>query len=100
MNPVGNTTLYCRYYTIVDEPCEEDTEDGEYLEKPEGNYLVLYYKGAYDTTYKAYSQILEYGRKHHFRLGEFSYEESFIDEVSENNPDNYVTQITVPFQFE
>ena len=34
------------------------------------------------------------------RLGEFSYEESFIDEVSENNPDNYVTQITVPFQFE
>ena len=100
MNPVGNTTLYCRYYTIVDEPCEEDTEDCEYLEKPEGNYLVLYYKGAYDTTYKAYSQILEYGRKHHFRLGEFSYEESFIDEVSENNPDNYVTQITVPFQFE
>ena len=94
-HPKGNQTKYCRYFTVIDNP-EKDKGN---MEKSAGNYLVLYYKGPYDKTFLAYPQILEYSASHKMILGDYAYEESLIDEISECRSENYITQITVPFTF-
>lgn len=94
-NPAGDKTKYCRYFTVIDNP-EDDKGN---MEKPAGNYLVLYYRGSYNTTYLTYSQILQYAEKHNMKLGDYMYEESLIDEISERNSQNYITQIMIPFSF-
>lgn len=94
-NPEGEETRYCRYYTVIDNPKEEKGN----MVKPAGSYLVLYHKGPYDKTYLAYEQIVEYAAVHNLELGDYSYEESLIDEISECNPKEYITQITVPVYF-
>lgn len=95
-HPTGNQTKYCRYFTVIDRP---DKEKGN-MEKTAGNYLVLYYKGSYDKTYLAYPQINEYAKVHNLKLGDFAYEESMIDEISECDSLEYITQITIPFIFQ
>lgn len=94
-NPEGERTKYCRYFTVIDEPGKEKGN----MEKSAGNYLVLYHKGPYDKTFLAYPQILEYADSHRMILGDYAYEESLIDEISECCAENYITQITVPFVF-
>ena len=81
--------------TVIDNP-EDDKGN---MEKPAGNYLVLYYRGSYNTTYLTYGQILQYAEKHNMKLGDYMYEESLIDEISERNSQNYITQIMIPFSF-
>lgn len=94
-NPQGEETKYSRYYTVIDNPKEEKGN----MVKPAGNYLVLYHKGPYDKTYLAYAQIVEYAAVHHLELGDYSYEESLIDEISECDSQEYITQITIPVAF-
>lgn len=94
-NPTGEQTKYCRYFTVIDHP-EKDQGN---MEKTAGNYLVLYYKGPYDKTFLAYPQIIEYADSHNMKLGDYAYEESLIDEISEYRPEEYITQITIPFTF-
>lgn len=87
----SNKTDYAYYYTKIDQPKPEDVV----YEKPEGYYIVAYHHGHYNTTYKSYQRILSYAKDHNYKLGQYSYEESLIDEVSTNDPNQYLTQILV-----
>ena len=67
---------------------------------PSGNYLVIYHKGTYETSYQSYHLFLDYAKKNHLVLDDIAYDESLIDELTEANPQNYITQISVKFKKE
>ena len=83
-----------RYYYAELTP---GTPESERFVKPEGNYMIYYYKGDYHTTCRCYPRILEHARQNRFVLGDFVYEESLIDEAVEKDPENYITKISIPF---
>ena len=43
---------------------------------------------------------LDYAKKNHLILEDIAYDESLIDELTEANPQNYITQISVKFKKE
>lgn len=44
--------------------------------------------------------FLDYAKKNHLVLDDIAYDESLIDELTEANPQNYITQISVKFKKE
>ena len=89
-------TFYQYYYTILDNQLENENYDTI----PSGNYLVVYHKGTYETSYQSYHLFLDYAKKNHLILDDIAYDESLIDELTEANPQNYITQISVKFKKE
>ena len=89
-------TSYQYYYTILDNQFENENDDII----PSGNYLVVYHKGTYETTYQSYKLFSEYAKNNHLILDDITYEESLIDELTEAIPQNYITQISVRFKTE
>ena len=89
-------TFYQYYYTILDNQLEGENYDII----PSGNYLVIYHKGTYETSYQSYHLFLDYAKKNHLILDDIAYDESLIDELTEANPQNYITQISVKFKKE
>ena len=87
-------TFYQYYYTILDNQLENENYDII----PSGNYLVVYHKGTYETSYQSYHLFLDYAKKNHLILDDIAYDESLIDELTEVNPQNYITQISVKFK--
>lgn len=92
LNTQKNITLYQSYYTILDNPAEKD-----YDTIPAGNYLVIYHKGTYESSYTCYPLFVEYALEHDLVLDDLCYEESLIDELTEADPNNYITQINIRF---
>ena len=43
---------------------------------------------------------VDYAKKNHLILDDIAYDESLIDELTEANPQNYITQISVKFKKE
>ena len=85
--------------TFVSED-EDSFWDENYDIIPSGNYLVIYHKGTYETSYQSYHLFLDYAKKNHLILDDIAYDESLIDELTEANPQNYITQISVKFKKE
>lgn len=84
---------YQYYYAELapDAPVEEA------FVKAEGNYMIYYHKGDYRTAYLSYPKLLAFARQNRFKLGEYFFEESLIDETVELDPRNYITRISIPF---
>lgn len=99
LNSQKKMTSYSNYYTIIDEAMLPASSNNNNLDRKEaGNYLTIYHKGSYTDTYKSYPLFEKYAKLHNLKLSDFSYEESLIDEVTEACPDNYITQISIPFE--
>ena len=84
-------TQYRYYYTIL--PSSHEETDYSVIES--GTYIVIYHKGPYNQTYEIYPKIIEYVKENHFEIESTLYEESLIDETTESDPNNYITQISV-----
>ena len=56
---------------------------------------MFYYQGPYTKTYTSYKEIADYAKKYNLQLEDYAFEESLIDEVTESNPNNYITQIMI-----
>lgn len=91
-----NSTLYKYYFSQINSPEEKEN----YEIRPAGNYLVLYYRGYYERSYESYPILIEYAKNNALILDEYAFEERLIDEVSEANPQNYITQISIRFTTE
>ena len=55
----------------------------------------MYHKGPYNQTYQAYPFMIDYAGKNHFEIESMIYDESLIDETTESDPANYITQISI-----
>ena len=91
LNPNINKTQYKYYYTIL--PSDHDEKDYDIIES--GTYIVMYHKGPYNQTYQAYPFMIDYAGKNHFEIESMIYDESLIDETTESDPANYITQISI-----
>ena len=63
--------------------------------KPKGLYAVAYHHGSYETVGKTYTKLMHYCDKNHLCLGDFSYEESLLDNIALKDENDYIMQITV-----
>lgn len=86
-------TQFRNYYTILG---EGESDNHQII--PAGNYLVIYHKGNYYSTYTAYQMFADYAQRQHLILDDVTFEESLIDELTEADPNNYITQISVAFR--
>lgn len=87
----GDHNSYSYLYTKVD-----DLNSSPFIYiKPKGLYLVAYHKGSYETIKETYDKILLFLDENNLTLGDYSYEEYILDEVSVKGYENYLTQILV-----
>ena len=63
--------------------------------KPKGLYAIAYHRGSYDNVAKTYMKLINYCEENHLRLGDFSYEESLLDNLALKDVNDFVLQITV-----
>jgi Predicted transcriptional regulators len=63
--------------------------------KPKGFYAVAYHHGSYETIGKTYAKLMYYCDENHLRMGDFSYEESLLDNIALKDENDYIMQITV-----
>ncbi|MDO4488350.1 MAG: MerR family transcriptional regulator [Eubacteriales bacterium] len=89
------TTNYKYYFT----PLDEGDKDVNVI-IPGGNFVVAYHCGPYYTSFKSYERIKRFAYEHKFILGEYGYEVSIVDEVTEADPEKWITQIAVPFSLD
>lgn len=65
---------------------------------PTGRYLVVYGKGDYGKTQGIYDALLRYVREHGYKMTGNVYEEYLIDELAQENPNEFVLQISVKIE--
>lgn len=80
---------YSHYYLKVQHIYESELV----MEKPAGKYLVMYWKGNWDTLPDAYRLIVQYADEHNLCLCTDSYEENIIDDFMVKSEDDFVTKI-------
>ena len=68
------------------------------LERKQGWYLQVYYKGSYQNIDEMYTDIIQYAMEHQIKLGKNAYEEYLIFEIGTINRDDYVTLILVEIE--
>lgn len=66
--------------------------------KPKGLYALAYHHGNYETIGNTYDRLVDYCEKNHLRMGEFSYEESLLDNIAVKDENEYVLQIAYPVE--
>ncbi|TQR20619.1 MerR family transcriptional regulator [Psychrobacillus vulpis] len=82
-------------YSYLYTKTRNNTEDISFYTKPKGLYVVAYHKGNDKNISKTYKKIMKFIDTHHIKLGNYSYEEYVLDEISVSGNDNYVTQIMI-----
>lgn len=63
--------------------------------KPKGLYCIAYHQGDSNSIDNTYKKILQFLKNSNLVIGNYSYEEYLLDEVTVKGYDNYLTQIFV-----
>lgn len=66
--------------------------------KPKGFFAVAYHQGSYDSIGQTYEKLMRFCDRFHLRMGEFSYEESLLDNIAVKDEKDYVLRITFPVE--
>ena len=90
----GKEGFICRYFTPTNVPLRRLPKELGH-ERPEGRYLVTCFAGDYMNTAPAYALLRAYIKEHALTPCGFSYEESFIDEISADDEADYITRIAI-----
>lgn len=80
------TTLYARTH---------NAQIPSVIEKPGGLYAVTYHQGPYGKIFETYTKVLDFVKKHQLKIGEYFYEEYFLDDLATKDEKNFITQIMV-----
>lgn len=63
--------------------------------QPAGLYAVGYFRGNYPRYDDAYEKLMLFLEKNNLMIEDFSYEEPFLDELTTNDENNYITRISI-----
>jgi len=85
-------------YSYIFEKVSNKNESYNIYVKPKGLYAVAYHPGSYETTYKTYDLLLKFLEENELQIGNFAYEVYLLDEISNKNERDYITQITVEIE--
>lgn len=86
---------YDRVFLILD---PEDTYSGQTEIWPSLTCACLRFCGSHKDAPPYYARLLDFLEQHQFNLSGFSREITLIDDGITNNPDQFVTEIQLPFQ--
>ena len=91
----GHEYLSDRYFMATDVPYQRLPREQREL-RPEGDYIVTYFRGDYMDTESSYALLREYLAAHRdIGSGPYSYEESIIDELSAASQCDYITRVAI-----
>lgn len=62
---------------------------------PEGNYMITYHHGSYQTIKESYQRIIHYADTHHYQLDEYFYEQTLINDIASKDQDHFVIEISI-----
>lgn len=92
----GEAGLFSQFFTVTTKSLDHVPE-ALCAVRPAGHYLVTYFKGDYMKTEPSYARLRRWLQEHPaWRPGDFSYEESILEELSTANPQEYITRIAIP----
>ena len=90
----GREGILSHFFTIIHGPYRRVEREYQHT-RPAGTYLVTYFKGDYDDTAKAYRLLRQYIKEHGCSIGDFSYEESILENMSMSDSRGFITRIAV-----
>lgn len=94
----GRESLLLRFFTVTTKPLRGVPRDLCAV-RPAGQYLVTYLRGDYMKTGPAYKRLCSYLQEHpEWQAGEYSYEESIIEELSAADMQEYITRVAILLQ--
>ncbi|WHX25100.1 MerR family transcriptional regulator [Virgibacillus halodenitrificans] len=85
---------YDNYYYLYNRLETIPTQTITYV-KAAGLYVIGYHIGRETTIDQTYAKLLNYIQKEDLKLGNWTYEEYILDEISVNGIDHYVTKIVI-----
>ncbi|NCC55722.1 MAG: MerR family transcriptional regulator, partial [Erysipelotrichia bacterium] len=78
------------YYSKAD----KKHKDKQMHIKPSGEYLTIYYKGAWENHPYVYEKLLNYAKDNHLTLSGYAYEEG-MNELTRNDMSEYITRFQI-----
>lgn len=86
--------IYSRFFTKISAPPTDSSHP--FFRKPAGRYAVTYLKGDYYASKEAYQKLLRFIKEHDHVPGDYCYKEAIWDELTVQQPDEYITKISIP----
>ncbi|EJO5346933.1 MerR family transcriptional regulator [Clostridium botulinum] len=68
---------------------------GKTLIRKPGIYLCGYFEGYYDNLYHAYEKMFNYADENNIVLGDYSFEEYLISDISQKEQNHYITKLMI-----
>lgn len=91
----GQYTAYSHVTAFV----TENRDPSILISKQGGWYLVLYWKGPWDTLPQAYTLLRAYADEHGLTISGDAYEKNILDKFAESSDENYLTRIEVSVDY-
>ena len=87
----GNYNKGCQFYfrTI------QDKKNKNGIVKPEGDYLITYHYGSYESLENSFNKIINYAKKNQYKLREWFYEETIVGDWAVHSSEDYIIKISV-----
>lgn len=85
-------------YSVFYQILEKKPAKAEWHIRQEGEYLVAYHKGNWQTIGETYEKIFAYAEAQQISLGEYSYEDSLLDRMTFEQEEDYITKISCEIQ--
>ncbi len=82
-------------YTNVSLLLLDRPQKHSYKVLPQGNYLVAYHKGHWNTIGKTLKKMLEFQKSHHLVCDDFYIEHYIVDNFLVENIEDYITEIAI-----
>lgn len=89
----GNTAHYDGSFLVLD---QEDIYTGRTILLPETLCVRIRFRGCHPEAQAYYNKLLSYVQEHHMHIAGFSREITLIDYGITNNPEKFVTEISIP----
>ncbi len=88
---------YQRYNSMYIE-IEKKSNDEQYVEILEGEYLCMYHSGPYENTPKTYSKMMSYIKANGFKVTGDAIEDSLIYSFFAKDEQDFLTEIQIPIK--
>lgn len=85
-------------YSVFYQILEKKPAKAEWHIRQEGEYLVAYHKGNWQTIGETYEKIFAYAEAQRISLGKYSYEDSLLDRMTFEREEDYITKISCEIQ--
>lgn len=80
-------------YHVFYELLDQKPAKIEYAVKTEGNYVVAFHKGGWQSLGDTYGRILQFVQANNILLGKYCYEDVILDSFAVQNEKDYITKI-------